>query len=415
MDTLLDRFCRYVRIDTQADEKATTYPSSPGQLELGKLLVKELREIGLADAQVDEHGIVMATIPATNRGDNSPRSPTIAWIAHLDTSPETSGHNVKPVVHRSYDGQDIVLPGDPTKLIRVSDSPELGKLRGSTIITTDGTTLLGSDDKSGIAVIMETAAYLMAHPEIRHGRIRVCFTCDEEIGHGVDHLDLKKLGAQVAYTLDGVGQGEIDGETFSADLAIVTITGINIHPAIAKGRMVNAVRLVGRFLDSLPIVTLAPETTDDREGFLHPYRIEGGVAEVTTRILLRDFDTAALADKAELLRVAARLIQAEYPQARVDVRVTPQYRNMAEGLAKEPRALAFAETAMRRAGLEPKRTIVRGGTDGSRLTELGLPTPNLSCGEHNFHSPLEWTCLEEMATAVRVLVELAQVWCEAKQ
>jgi tripeptide aminopeptidase len=415
MDTLLDRFCRYVRIDTQADEKATTYPSSPGQLELGKLLVKELREMGLGDAEVDDHGILLATIPATNRNDNSPRAPAIAWIAHLDTSPETSGHNVKPVVHRSYDGGDIVLPGDPTKIIRMSDCPELGKLRGSTIITTDGTTLLGSDDKSGVATIMETAAYLMAHPEIRHGPIRVCFTCDEEIGHGVDHLDLKKLGAHVAYTLDGVGQGEIDGETFSADLAIVTITGINIHPAIAKGRMVNAIRLAGRFLDQLPMQSLAPEVTADREGFLHPYRIEGGVAEVTIRILLRDFETSALNDKAELLHAAAKVMHAEHPKARIDVRVTPQYRNMADGLSKEPRALAFAETAMRRAGLEPKRTIVRGGTDGSRLTELGLPTPNLSCGEHNFHSPLEWTCLEEMATAVRVLVELAQVWGEAKE
>ncbi len=422
MDTLLDRFCRYVRIDTQADEKSTTYPSSPGQLELGRLLVKELRDLGLGDATADEHGIVHATIPATNWGDNSPRSPVIAspgspviaWIAHLDTSPETSGHNVKPTVHSSYGGGDIALPGDPSKIIRVSECPELAKLRGSTIITTDGTTLLGGDDKCGVAVIMETAAYLLAHPEIRHGSIRICFTCDEEIGHGVDHVDLKKLGAQVAYTLDGAGTGEIDGETFSADLAVVTVTGINIHPSIAKGKMVNAIRLAGAFLDRLPQLTLAPETTADREGFLHPYRIEGGVAEVTLRILLRDFDTAALEAKAELLRVAARLIEAEHPQAKVEVRVTPQYRNMTLGLAKEPRALEFAEKAMRRAGLEPKRTIVRGGTDGSRLTELGLPTPNLSCGEHNFHSPLEWTCLEEMATAVRVLVELAQVWGEAE-
>jgi tripeptide aminopeptidase len=415
METLLDRFCRYVRIDTQADEKASTYPSSPGQLELGKLLVKELRDMGLADAEVDEHGIVLATIPAANWSDHSPRSPVIAWIAHLDTSPETSGHNVNPVVHRNYDGRDIVLPGDSTKIIRVGDCPELANLTGSTIITTDGTTLLGSDDKSGVAVIMETAAYLSAHPEIPHGPIRICFTCDEEIGHGVDHLDSKKLGAQVAYTLDGSAQGEIDVETFSADLAVVTIRGVNIHPALAKGKMVNAVRLASAFLDRLPIQTLTPETTADREGFLHPYRIEGGVAEVNIRILLRDFDTAKLADKADLLRTAARLVQAEYPQSSVDVRIAPQYRNMADGLAKEPRALAFAETAMHRAGLEPKRTIVRGGTDGSRLTELGLPTPNLSCGEHNFHSPLEWTCLEEMATAVRVLVELAQVWGEVKE
>jgi tripeptide aminopeptidase len=257
---------------------------------------------------------------------------------------------------------------------------------------------------------MEAATHLLAHPELAHGPVRICFTCDEEIGHGVDHVDLKKLGAQVGYTLDGGGQGEIDVETFSADLAVVTFTGVNIHPAIAKGRMVNAVRLAGLFLERLPRLTLAPETTADREGFVHPYRIDGGVPEVKLRILLRDFDTARLADKAELLRLLARSIQAEYPAAQLDVTVTPQYRNMADGLAREPRALTFAEEAMRRAGLEPRRTIVRGGTDGSRLTELGLPTPNLSCGEHNLHSPLEWTCLEEMETAVQVLIELAQVW-----
>ncbi len=406
METLLDRFCRYVQIDTQADESATTYPSSAGQLELGLLLVEELRAMGLQDAAVDEHGIILATIPATQ----SRPAPVIAWLAHLDTSPETSGHGVRPIIHRDYQGGDIVLPGDPTKVIRVGENPELKTLVGATLVTTDGTTLLGADDKAGVAVIMETAAYLMAHRDIPHGPIRICFTCDEEIGRGVDHIDLGKLGAQVGYTLDGGGQGEIDGETFSADLAVVTIKGVNIHPAIARGRMVNAVRLAAAFLDRLPVQALSPETTADREGFLHPYRIEGGVAEVTLRILLRDFDTAKLADKADLLRQAARLIQAEYPQARIEVKVSAQYRNMAEGLAREPRALAFAEKAMRRAGLEPRHTIVRGGTDGSRLTEMGLPTPNLSTGEHNLHSPLEWTCLEEMATAVKVLVELAREW-----
>jgi tripeptide aminopeptidase len=408
MNTLLDRFCRYVRIDTTAVEGATTYPSSLGQLELGRMLTEELRGLGLKDAEQDEHGIVLATIPPTVKHD----APTIAWIAHVDTSPETTGRNVKPIVHAPYNGEDIVLPGDPSKIIRKADNPELPALKGKTIITTDGTTLLGADDKAGVAVIMEAAAQLMARPEVPHGPIRVCFTCDEEIGHGVDHVDLKQLGAVVGYTLDGGGQGEIDGETFSADLAVVTIRGVNIHPAIAKGRMVNAVRLAGLFLDRLPRLTQSPETTADREGFLHPYRIEGGVAEVTLRILLRDFDTPRLADRAELLRTVARTIAAEYPHCSIDVQVTPQYRNMADGLKKEPRALAIAEEAMRRVGLQPKLTIVRGGTDGSRLTEMGLPTPNLSTGEHNLHSPLEWTCLEEMATAVRVLVELARVWAE---
>jgi tripeptide aminopeptidase len=409
MNTLLDRFCRYVRIDTQADETAKTYPSSPGQLELGRLLTRELRDLGLRDAEQDQHGIVLATIPATVRH----AAPAVAWIAHVDTSPETSGLNVKPIVHRDYGGGDIVLPGDPSKVLRTADNPELLDLKGKTIITTDGTTLLGADDKAGVAVIMEAAAELMARPELPHGPVRVCFTCDEEIGHGVDHVDLKKLGAVVGYTLDGGGQGEIDVETFSADLALVTVSGVNIHPSIAKGRMVNAVRLAGAFLDRLPRRRQAPETTADREGFLHPYRIDGGVAEVTLRVLLRDFDTPRLAERAELLRAVARTVVADYPEAKIDVAVTPQYRNMADGLSKEPRAVAFAEEAMQRAGVTPKRTIVRGGTDGSRLTELGLPTPNLSTGEHNPHSPLEWTCLEEMQTAVRVLVELARVWGEA--
>ncbi|HWG47096.1 MAG TPA: peptidase T [Gemmataceae bacterium] len=408
MNTLLDRFCRYVRIDTTAVEGAATYPSSPGQLELGRMLTEELRALGLHDAKQDEHGIVLATIPATVRHD----APAIAWIAHVDTSPETTGRNVKPIVHENYDGHDIVLPGDPSKVIRIADNPELLTVKGKTLITTDGTTLLGADDKAGVAVIMEAAAQLMARPEVPHGPIRVCFTCDEEIGHGVDHVDLQELGAVVGYTLDGGGQGEIDGETFSADLAVVTIRGVNIHPAIAKNRMINAVRLAGLFLDRLPRLGQTPETTADREGFLHPYRIDGGVAEVTMRILLRDFDTARLAERAELLRTIARTVTADYPQASIDVKVTPQYRNMADGLAKEPRALSFAQEAMRRAGVEPKLTIVRGGTDGSRLTEIGLPTPNLSTGEHNLHSPLEWTCLEEMATAVRVLIELAKVWGE---
>jgi tripeptide aminopeptidase len=406
MNSLLERFCRYVRIDTQANDRATSYPSSPGQLELGRLLADELRALGLSDAEQDQYGIVMATIPPTIKKD----TPTISWLAHVDTSPETSGANVKPIVHKDYDGRDIVLPGDTSKVIRVADNPELVELKGQTLITTDGTTLLGSDDKSGVAVVMEAAAYLSAHPEIQHGPIRVCFTCDEEIGHGVDHIDLNKLGAQVGYTLDGAGKGEIDVETFSADLATVTITGINIHPALAKDRMVNALRLSGKFLEMLPWRALSPETTADRQGFLHPYRIDGGVAEVVLKILLRDFETARLSEQAELLRSAARILLAEFPRAQIDVRIEPQYRNMAEGLVKEPRAVAFAEQAILRAGLTPLRKSIRGGTDGSRLTEIGLPTPNLSTGEHNFHSPLEWTCLEEMAAAVNVLVELAQVW-----
>lgn len=411
MERLLERFCRYARIDSQANEKATTYPSSPGQLEMGRLLVRELHEMGITDAVQDEFGIVMATVP----GNVKHTCPVIAWVAHVDTSPETTAKNVQPQIHRNYDGRDIVLPGDPSKVIRVEANPDLAALRGKTIITTDGTTLLGGDDKAGVAAIMEAAHRLMEHPQLPRGPVRLCFTCDEEIGKGVDHIDLKTLGADVAYTLDGSGTGEIDCETFSADLALVTVRGTNIHPAIAKGRMVNAIRLTGMFLDRLPRLTQSPETTEGREGFLHPYVIEGGVAETTIKILLRDFDTPKLAERAELLRAIGRTLTAEYPTASVDVKVTPQYRNMADGLKKEPRAIPLAQEAMRRAGVEPRVTIVRGGTDGSRLTEMGLPTPNLSTGEHNFHSPLEWTCLEEMDTAARMLIELAALWSQEKR
>ena len=403
---LLDRFLRYARVGTTANEKSGTYPSSPGQLELGRMLLGELLEMGVRDAVQDGNGIVWGTVPATVAHP----APTVAFVAHVDTSPETTGEGVRPIVHARYDGKDIVLPGDPTKVLRPADDPDLAALVGKTIITTDGTTLLGGDDKAGVAVVMEAAHRMMERPDLARGPVRLCFTCDEEVGHGVDHVDLGTLGAQVAYTLDGSGVGEIDIETFSADLATVTITGTNIHPAIAKGRMVNSVRIAGQFLARLPRAEQAPEVTDGRDGFLHPYTIEGGVGKTTIRILLRDFDTPKLAERAELLRRAAREVLKDFPTATIDVRITEQYRNMADGLRKEPRAAAFAEEAMRRVGLTPKITIVRGGTDGSRLTEKGLPTPNLSTGEHNIHSPLEWTCLEEMETAVRVVLELARVW-----
>ncbi|MBX7105336.1 MAG: peptidase T [Gemmataceae bacterium] len=406
MSTLLERFLRYVQIDTQADESSKTYPSTPGQLVLGKMLAEELRGLGLADAKQDEHGIVTATLPATVKTS----VPTIAWIAHVDTSPETSGKDVKPQVIRDYDGRDLVLPGDPTRVIRPTESPELLKCLGKTVITTDGTTLLGADDKAGIAVIMSAVQALLTKPDLPRGPIKIVFTCDEEIGRGVIHVDPATLGAVVGYTLDGFGADEIEGETFSADKAIVTIHGVNIHPSIGKGKMINAVRLAGLFLDRLPRQAMSPETTSDRQGFIHPYEVEGGVASVTIGLLLRDFDTAALEIQAGLLRDIGKAIEMEFPGARVEVAVRKQYRNMAEGIAREPRAMSYAIEAMKRAGMEPRILSIRGGTDGAQLTEKGLPTPNLSTGEHNPHSPLEWTCLEEMEEATRVLVELAQVW-----
>jgi tripeptide aminopeptidase len=402
---LLTRFLRYVAIDTTADPDSGTSPSSPGQLELGRSIAEELVSLGLSDVLHDEHGQVHALVPGSG--------PTILWNAHLDTSPETSGRNVRPVVWRDYDGHDLELPGDRSKILRPSNEPELAALVGHTIITSDGTTLLGADDKAGLAVIVEAAAWLIEHPELPRAPIRICFTCDEEIGHGVDHLDPASLGACVGYTLDGGGANQIDIATFSADMATVTIRGVNIHPSIAKGRMVNAVRAAADFVERLPRSTMSPETTDGRDGFLHPYAIEGGVAEVRLRILLRDFDTAKLAEQARLLQAAAASTMESFPGANVDVRVSSQYRNLAEGLAREPRAVRFAEEALRRLGRTPALTIIRGGTDGAHLTERGLPTPNLSTGEHNPHSPLEWTCLEEMSQAVQWLVSLAGVWAQA--
>ncbi|MFH0981775.1 MAG: peptidase T [Planctomycetota bacterium] len=409
MNELLNRFIRYVKMETTAVEDTTEYPSSPGQRELGLILTQELRALKLDEVSVDQHGIVMGTIPG-----NVKKAPTIAWLSHMDTSPEYTAKNVKPIVHRNYDGKDIVLPGDKSKVIRVDETDGMAVLKGKTLITADGTTLLGADDKAGVATIVTAAAYLMANPQLKHGPVRILFTCDEEVGRGTSKLDLKKINATCAYTLDGEGEGGIENETFSADLATVTITGVNIHPGFAKGRMTNAIRLAGQFLSRMPWHRLAPEVTCGRDGFLHPYTIEGGVPEVKIRILLRSFVTADLKDEAKVLKNIAASIMAEFPKAKIDVKVTKQYRNMVEYLAKEPRAADLAAQAIRNAGLAPKFQSIRGGTDGSRLSEMGLPTPNLSVGMHNFHSPLEFACLEQTESAVKVLVELAQLWSKEK-
>lgn len=406
MDTLLERFLRYVRLDTQSDETSTTYPSTEKQLVLSRMLAEECRALGLADVSIDEFGIVMATVPAT-----APHAaPTIAYVAHVDTSPEFTAAQVNPVVHPNYDGKDIVLPAEPTRVLKVAENPELTTCLGHTLITTDGTTLLGGDDKAGIAVIMQAAQELMQNRDLQCGPVRLCFTCDEEIGRGTDKLDLQKLGAICAYTLDGGGQGQIDSETFSADQAVVTVRGINTHPSIGKGSMVNAIRILSAFIDRLPQARLSPETTDGREGFIHPYHVEGGVAEASARLILRDFESSALEEQARLLESIAGTLRQEFPRAVITVEIRKQYRNMREGLVKEPRALTKAEAAVKAAGLTPEHTIIRGGTDGSLLTEKGLPTPNLSTGQHNPHSPLEWASLNEMESAVRVLVNLAVEW-----
>ncbi|MCK4660707.1 MAG: peptidase T [Phycisphaerae bacterium] len=409
MKELLDRFLRYVKVETTAVEDTTEYPSSPGQFELGKILAEEMEEMGIEDVEVGKYGIVMGTLPG-----NVKKAPTIAWLAHMDTSPDASGKNIKPIIHKKYNGKDIVLPGDKTKVIEVDETEGMADLKGKTLITTDGTTLLGADDKAGVAAIMTAAAHLLANPRIKHGPIRLLFTCDEEVGRGTDKVDIKKINAACAYTLDGEGEAGLENETFSADMATITITGVNIHPGFAKGRMVNAIRLAGLFLSRLPWHQLAPETTAGRDGFLHPYMIEGGVPEVTIRILLRSFVTGELKEEAKILKTVAASILADFPKAKINIKVAKQYRNMIEHLDKEPRAVDLAAKAIKAAGFEPKFESIRGGTDGARLSEVGLPTPNLSVGMHNFHSPLEFACLEQMQSSVNVLIELAKLWGKEK-
>lgn len=406
MECLLDRFLRYVRIDTQSDEKSSSLPSTAKQLILSRLLEQECRDLGLADVSIDEHGIVMATVPATVAHP----APMIVWNSHVDTSPEYSGADVKPVVHNNYRGGDIVLPGDRSKVLKVSENPHLNELIGQTVITTDGTTLLGADDKASIAIIMTAADRLMRDRSIPCGPVRICFTVDEEVGRGIEGLDFEKLGGVCGYTLDSGGVGRIDTETFSADLAIVTVEGRNTHPSVGKGVMVNAVRILSDFISRLPRQTLSPETTDGREGFMHPYQIEGGVASSSCRIILRDFETVNLTTQKELLERIADGLRATYPECQITIDIKKQYRNMRDGLHQEPRAIPKAIAAVRAAGIEPIMDIIRGGTDGAQMTERGLPTPNLSSGQYNQHSPLEWTCVEEMETAVAVLVQLAVAW-----
>jgi tripeptide aminopeptidase len=404
-EELLSRFLKYVTIDTQADPDSTTYPSSPGQLVLGKMLCDELHQLGLTDAEQDKFGLVYATIPATV----SSKVPTIAWNAHVDTSPEAPGKDVRPQVIRNYAGGDIRLPGDPTQVILVERNPDLNSVHGKTLVTTDGTTLLGGDDKAGVAIIMQTAATLMRDKSIPHGPIRILFTCDEEIGHGVDHVDLKKLGAEACYTLDGPAANSVDIETFSADLATVTISGINCHPSVAKGRMINAIKGMAKFIDLLP-AEMSPEMTSECQGFVHPYQLQGHVDQAVVQVLLRDFEAERLGDQAKLLRDIGSKVEQAVPGCRVEIKVMRQYRNMRDGLQSAPHVVEYAKQAHAALGRSCRLEMIRGGTDGSRLTELGLPTPNLSSGQHNLHSLLEWACLDEMSQACELLIALAKVW-----
>ncbi len=401
---LLERFLRYVRIDTAADPNSDQYPSSQKQRTLARLLEQELREMSITDARMDENALVWGTIPATNGG----HSPVVALVAHMDTSPEAPSENVSPQVIESYPGGDIRLPAGIE--ISCAATPELESMIGKTLVTTDGTTLLGGDDKAGIAIIMELAQTLIENPHLQHGDVRVLFTCDEEIGHGTDKIDLPALNAMVAYTIDGGGAGDIDVETFSADGATVRFTGNNIHPAIAKGVMVNAMRAAADFVADLPRQEMTPETTSDRQGFIHPHAIHGGVGEATVELILRSFDSDDLVGYADRVRSAAETAAKRTPGVKADVTIYRQYRNLREGLETLPQAVEFAEQAFKNLDRPCRREIVRGGTDGSQLTEKGLPTPNLSSGQHNIHSVREFACLDEMVEATEHLVELLSLW-----
>jgi tripeptide aminopeptidase len=407
--SVLDRFLRYVQYDTRAVEGSNSYPSSEGQLVLLKLLVEELRDIGLTDAQIDEYGYVMATIPATTV--KTP-VPVIGFIAHVDTSPEMSGTGVKPIVHHAYDGRDLVLPDDPSVVLRLADNPALAGQLGHDIVTASGTTLLGADDKAGVAAIVTAADFLMRHPEIAHGPIRIAFTPDEEIGLGTAHFDVARFGAFCAYTLDGGSRGEVESESFSADAMTLTFHGFNTHPGYAKGRLVNTIKVAAAFIDRLPADRLSPETTEGHEGFVHPYTLSAGVERTSVRFIVRDFHTPGLQDKERLLESLARSVVDAHPGARVEIAIEEQYRNMKEVLDGYPAVTANACEAVRRAGLEVRSRAIRGGTDGSRLSFMGLPTPNLFAGEHNFHSRLEWVSAQDMEKAVEVIVQLCRIWEE---
>ncbi len=407
--SVVERFLRYVTFDTQSTETSETYPSTLKQLELLRHLVGELEALGIADAAIDEHGYVMATIPATTRKTGVP---VIGFIAHVDTSPEMSGEGVKPIVHRNYQGQDLVLPDDPAAVLRASEIPYLKERIGDDVITASGTTLLGADNKSGVAEIVAAAEYLLAHPEIPHGTIRIGFTPDEEVGTGTRFFDVAKFGAKYAYTMDGGARGELEYESFSADALTLTFQGRNTHPGYAKGMMVNSIKVAADFISRLPKDVLSPETTDGYEGYVHPYVINASVEKTSVKLLIRDFRTPGLQDKEDYLTELARKTVADWPGASFETKVDESYRNMREVLDHHPQVVENAREAIRRVGLKPSEKPIRGGTDGSRLSFMGLPTPNVFAGEQNFHSRFEWVSAQDMEKAVEVIVHLSQVWEE---
>jgi len=406
--TVTERFLRYVQIDTQSDPLSATFPSTAKQKDLGRLLLQELLAMGISDAELDEHGYIYATIPA----NTDKKVPVICFCSHMDTSSDCSGTNVKPIIHPKYDGGDIILPDDPLQVIRPAEHPYLQLKKGEDLITASGTTLLGADDKAGVAAIMDAAHFLLQHPEIKHGAIRILFTPDEETGRGVEKLDMQKLNAQYGYTLDGGERGSLEDETFSADAVKITIHGVGIHPGTAKDKLVSAIKVASEIVAALPPNGLSPETTENRQGFIHPVRIQGVVEKAEIDFIIRDFVTAELASHEAFLRSIMDSVLIRYPQATATFQVIEQYRNMKEVLDQHPQVCEYAADAMRRAGVEPLKMIIRGGTDGSRLSFMGLPCPNIFTGEMALHSKHEYVSIQDMQKAVETIVYLAQVWEE---
>jgi tripeptide aminopeptidase len=406
--TVAERFLRYVQINTQSNPFSTTTPSTPGQKDLGRLLVAELHEMGL-QAEMDEYGYVYASLPS----NQSRTCAVVCFCAHMDTSPDCSGAGVKPIVHRNYQGQDLVLPDDPTQVIRVSDFPELKQQIGNDIITASGTTLLGADDKSGIAIIMDALHYWISHPEQPHGEIRILFTVDEEIGRGVDHVDLQKLRADVAYTLDGESAGHLEDENFCADSVQVRIHGISAHTGYAQGKMVNAIKIASAILQNLP-GEHAPESTSGKQGFIHPLHLEAGVELATMQFLIRHFEEKGLKEYEQQLEQLVKQQVQRYVGARYEWQCQEQYRNMKYVLDQHPEVVRHAEEAIRRAGLQPVHHAIRGGTDGARLSYMGLPCPNLFTGQHAFHSKKEWISIQDMQKSVQTLIHLAEIWATSR-
>lgn len=406
-ETVLDRFLRYVRIDTQSDPSSNSFPSTEKQKELGRLLVEELQALGIQDAHLDPFGYVYATVPSTS---DKEEVPVICFCAHMDTSPDVSGAGVKPLVHTNYQGEDLVLPDDPSVVIRMSEHPDLKDQIGNDLVTASGTTLLGADNKAGVAEIMTAVAYWQAHPELKHGTIKILFTPDEEVGRGTEKVDLKKLAADFAYTVDGESLGTLEDETFSADAVTVHISGVSTHPGFAFGKMENAIKIAADVISALPRKTMSPETTRDREGFIHPVKVDGTQEGALLEFIVRDFTEEGLRKLEETLLHTVQTILKDYPGSSFQFEVKEQYRNMGVVLREHPQVVEYALKAMKVVGLNPVKRSIRGGTDGSRLSFMGLPCPNIFAGEHAFHSKQEWVSVQDMEKAVQVIVKIGEIW-----